>query len=130
MFAVRHMLEKAGHEVTPVSDGQRVLELVRDDDFDLILMDIQKPVLDGIDATRRIREDVSLGVKRSVPIVAMTAYAMSGDREKFLGAGMNDYVAKPVSFGELARAMARAGLGDAEGRMDIVCPQGEEVGSC
>ena len=60
--------------------------------------DVQMPVMDGLEATAVIREDQTLGDKSRIPIVAMTAYAMSGDREKFLAAGMDGYIAKPLSF--------------------------------
>jgi FOG: CheY-like receiver len=73
-------------------------------------MDVQLPVMDGVQATTLIRSDPSLGDKARIPIIAMTAYAMSGDREKFLAAGMNDYVAKPVSAVELTRVLNRTGL--------------------
>ena len=107
VFAVRRILEKQGHSVTTAGDGLQALEELRREHCDLILMDVQMPNVDGVQATRLIREDESLGGKRKVPIVAMTAYAMSGDREKFLEAGMNDYVAKPVSVHELERVISR-----------------------
>jgi len=109
MFAVRCILEKAGHTVASASDGLQAVELLHGEPFDLVLMDVQMPNVDGVQATRLIRGDESLGVRRDVPIVAMTAYAMSGDREKFLEAGMSDYVAKPVNIRELARVIASVG---------------------
>ncbi len=97
MYAAERLLKQAGHAVTQASDGGRVLELLRNADFDLILMDVQMPVMDGLEATAMIRGDETLGVKSRIPIVAMTAYAMSGDREKFLAGGMDAYIAKPLS---------------------------------
>ncbi len=110
MFAARRVLEKAGHLVTGATDGSQVLEILRSGDFDLILMDVQLPVMDGVQATTLIRSDPALGDKARIPIIAMTAYAMSGDREKFLAAGMNDYIAKPVSAAELTNILNRTGL--------------------
>jgi PAS domain S-box-containing protein len=97
MFAARRILEKAGHNVTPASDGGHAIELLRESEFDLILMDVQMPVMDGLEAAAVIRKDQTLGDKSRIPIVAMTAYAMSGDREKFLSGGMDGYIAKPLS---------------------------------
>ncbi|MDP3429172.1 MAG: response regulator, partial [Desulfomicrobium sp.] len=108
MFAARRVLEKAGHTVTAATDGSEVLPLLRAHDFDVILMDVQLPVMDGLQATAVVRAETSLGDKSRIPIVAMTAYAMSGDREKFLAAGMDDYIAKPVSARELLDALHRA----------------------
>ena len=110
MFAARRVLEKAGHTVTGVVDGSEVVPSLREADFDLILMDVQLPVMDGLQATALVRKDASLGDKSRIPIVAMTAYAMSGDREKFLAAGMNDYIAKPVSADELLAMLDRLGV--------------------
>ena len=69
-------------------------------------MDIQMPVMDGIEATRIIRESAALGPKKDVPIIALTAYAMDGDKEKFLAAGMDGYEAKPVKIESLLQRMA------------------------
>jgi PAS domain S-box-containing protein len=110
MFAARRVLEKAGHSVIAAEDGGEVLPLLREHDFDLILMDVQLPVMDGLQATSLVRGEASLGHKSRIPIVAMTAYAMSGDREKFLAAGMDDYIAKPVSARELLDVLHRAGI--------------------
>ena len=110
MFAARRVLEKAGHTVSAATDGSEVLPLLREHDFDVILMDVQLPVMDGLQATAGIRAETSLGDKSRIPIVAMTAYAMSGDREKFLAAGMDDYIAKPVSAPELLDVLRRTGI--------------------
>ena len=73
--------------------------------YDVIFMDVQMPDLDGFDATREIRRlEAGTGVR--VPIVAMTAHAMPGDRERCLGAGMDDYVTKPISLAEIARVLS------------------------
>ncbi|MDC0335972.1 ATP-binding protein [Pseudodesulfovibrio sp.] len=106
-ISVQRHLEKLGHTVMPASDGQQAIDLLRKDTFDLILMDIQMPRMDGISATRAIRSDTSLGMKSRIPIIALTAHAMKGDREKFLEAGMNDYLAKPVEFIDLISTLSR-----------------------
>jgi len=105
LMAGKRILEKAGHAVTTAMDGQEVLARVADQDFDLILMDVQMPVVDGVAATRAIREGRAGPDKAGLPIIAMTAYAMAGDKEKFLLAGMNGYVSKPVDMTELYTAI-------------------------
>jgi PAS domain S-box-containing protein len=95
------MLHKLGHQATAAENGQEALDAVAGGDFDLILMDVQMPVLDGVDATRRIRREPAFAAKADIPIVALTAYAMTGDREKFLRAGMNAYLAKPFEMDDL-----------------------------
>jgi PAS domain S-box-containing protein len=102
------MLEKMGCSVTAVKDGQEALQQLEQEDFDLIFMDVQMPVLDGIEATRAIRASSALGAKSSIPIIAMTAYAMVGDKEAFLAAGMNDYISKPVDQATLEEVVERA----------------------
>jgi two-component system, sensor histidine kinase len=100
---LRRALTTAGHEVVEVENGRLALERLREKRFDLVLMDIQMPEMDGIEAMQRIR---SGGHGRSdIPIIALTAYAMKGDREKFLQSGMDGYVTKPVDFAALTRAM-------------------------
>lgn len=110
-LAMRTLLEKAGHLVAIAQNGQEVLDLLRRDDFDCILMDVQMPVMSGIEATRRIRSSPDLAGKRDIPVIALTAHAMSGDREAFLEAGMDDYLAKPVGLDDLVKALARIGRG-------------------
>jgi len=100
------LLGKAGHRVDVVGNGYEALEAVTSRPYDAILMDIQMPEMDGIEATRRIR-GMSGPVAR-LPIIAMTANAMKGDRERLLSVGMNDYVAKPIEKAQLFHALARA----------------------
>jgi CheY-like chemotaxis protein len=95
-FVARTFLEKNGYTVYCVENGAEVLELLNQQEVDVILMDIQMPVMDGLEATRLIRQ--GQGMDRSIPIIALTAYAMRGDRERFLEHGMNDYLSKPVHF--------------------------------
>lgn len=87
------ILEKSHCQVTMAESGKKAIELVKNHNFDVILMDIQMPEMDGIAATKAIR---SLGLKALPPIIAMTAYSMQGDKEKFISAGMDDYVSKPI----------------------------------
>ncbi len=101
----RKLLEKAGHTVVLAEDGRQVLDMLKQQDFDLILMDIQMPTMSGMEATMAIRSSTDPGIKRDIPIIALTAYAMIGDREKFLAAGMNDYLAKPVRMEELEQVL-------------------------
>jgi signal transduction histidine kinase/ActR/RegA family two-component response regulator len=90
------LLEKMGHSVTVVEDGLKAVEAVKSGRFDVVFMDIQMPDLDGLEATRRIREfEAAEGLPR-LPIIAMTACAMQGDRERCLEAGMDAYITKPV----------------------------------
>ncbi len=96
----RWMLEKEGATVVCADNGEEALEAVSRESFDCILMDVQMPVMDGVTATRRIRSGQG-GSARNIPIIAMTAHAMVGDREKFLAAGMDEYVSKPVDMAEL-----------------------------
>ena len=105
------LLEKSGHEVLLAENGRQAFELLAANDIDCILMDIQMPVMDGIEATRIIRESAALGPKKNVPIIALTAYAMDGDKEKFLSAGMNGYAAKPVTIENLLQKMTEAMAG-------------------
>jgi CheY-like chemotaxis protein len=108
-FAVRALLEKQGHEVTVAENGLKALEFLENNGFDLILMDIQMPVMNGVDAVRAIRTSDHLGPKKDIPVVALTAYAMESEQETFLAAGMNDCLTKPVSWTELSVMLERFG---------------------
>jgi CheY-like chemotaxis protein len=104
--AQRQLERICSDEVVIVADGQQAVEGARSGDFALVFMDCQMPVMDGLAATRLIRKaEVLTG--RHIPIVAMTANALEGDRDACLTAGMDDYVAKPIQFEELQRAVAR-----------------------
>ncbi len=103
---VQGLLEKSGHRVEVASNGALALERLRQDTFDLVLMDVQMPEMDGITATKLVRRQ-ELASKRRTPIIAMTANAMKGDREKCLEAGMDHYISKPIRFDELINAIAR-----------------------
>ncbi|MFP4480114.1 MAG: response regulator, partial [Desulfohalobiaceae bacterium] len=139
---IQRLLQKHGAQVSLAADGEQALAMLAKESFDCVLMDVQMPVMDGVKATRLIREVEARGQKTEdsgqeseisqmsedkkpsstsqfsnspifqlqkarIPIIALTAYAMSGDREKFLEAGMDDYLAKPVDKEELLAALKR-----------------------
>ncbi|HUP91615.1 MAG TPA: PAS domain-containing protein [Solimonas sp.] len=99
---VCELLEDAGAKVTIANNGAEALEMAQRGDYSFVLMDLQMPVMDGITATREIR-----GAGCMMPIIAMTASAMPGDRERCLEAGMNDYLSKPIDLEKLASALVR-----------------------
>jgi signal transduction histidine kinase/CheY-like chemotaxis protein/streptogramin lyase len=105
-LAVR-MLEKMGHQVVVAQTGQEALHSLRSEKFDLVLMDVQMPEMDGFAAAREIRRREQ-GGQEHVPVIAMTAHAMKGDRESCLEAGMDDYLAKPINREELQQVIERA----------------------
>jgi PAS domain S-box-containing protein len=101
------ILEILGHQVTVVSNGREALSAARAGRFDLIVMDVQMPEMDGFEATAAIRElEKSSG--EHIPIIAMTAHAMKGDRERCLAAGMDGYVSKPIRVADVQEAVAQA----------------------
>jgi signal transduction histidine kinase len=103
---VSRVLEKRGHRVTVVSDGHQVLASLARQAFDLVLMDVQMPTMDGFEATARIRtQEQATG--QHLPILALTAHAMHGDAERCLDAGMDGYLSKPLKAEELDAAIAR-----------------------
>jgi CheY-like chemotaxis protein len=98
------LLNRQGHDVTVANNGLEAIAALEAGDFELVLMDVQMPEMDGLEATRRIRQrEQPLG--RHTPVIAMTAYALKGDRERCLEAGMDGYVAKPVRPKELVQAI-------------------------
>jgi len=99
------MLEKMGHSITVAGNGQIALSLLAKQDFELVLMDVQMPEMDGLTATGKIRENEK-STGRHLPIIAMTAHAMKGDRERCMEAGMDGYVSKPISGALLEAAIA------------------------
>ena len=108
LYMMRFIVSKLGHEILEARDGLSGVQLAISEKPDLILMDIQLPVLDGYEATRRIREATET---REIPVIAVTSYAMTGDREKALGAGCTSYVEKPIDpeafIGELEKYLKR-----------------------
>jgi len=94
IYLIGFILKKNGHEVIEARSGEEGLELAIKEKPDLILMDIQLPGIDGLEATRRIRKSET---DKKVPIVALTSYAMTGDRKKSLAAGCTGYIEKPIN---------------------------------
>ena len=103
----KNMLGKMGHHVVIANNGCEAVEIFKNSDFDLILMDGQMPVMDGIEATRAIRKMEKASNADKVPIIAVTANAMKGDRERFIDAGMNDYISKPLKSRNLCEVINR-----------------------
>jgi signal transduction histidine kinase/DNA-binding response OmpR family regulator len=105
--ALKILEKKLGYSADTVTNGKEVLEALERMDYDLVLMDCQMPEMDGYEATRSIRDGSSRVRNHDIPIIAMTANALKGDREKCIKAGMNDYVSKPIDIRELTDAMQR-----------------------
>ncbi len=103
-IVITRMLKKWGYSYDVAGNGEEALELLKEKTFDLILMDIQMPVMDGIEATKRIR--LMEGEDKHTTIIAVTAFALSGDREKFMQIGMDDYIAKPIVMDKLAQMIS------------------------
>src|SRR5260370_24011436 len=104
------LLAKQGHRVVVVDNGAAAVQAVRAQAFDLVVMDVQMPEMSGFAATASIRE-LERGTGRRVPILAMTARAMKGDREECLKAGMDGYLSKPIQSGQLSEAVAAIASG-------------------
>ncbi len=101
------ILKKLGLRADAVANGSEAIHALETLPYDLVLMDLQMPVMDGLEATRRIRDPRSAIRNRQMPIIAMTAHALQGDRDRCLEAGMNDYITKPVSPKAIARVLER-----------------------
>jgi CheY-like chemotaxis protein len=104
IYVVTNRLGRAGFTVMVATDGAQGLAMAAAEHPDLVLMDLSLPVLDGWEATRRLKADAAT---RDIPVIALSAHAMAGDREKALAAGCDDYDTKPIDFGRL-RAKIRA----------------------
>jgi CheY-like chemotaxis protein len=115
------LLKRAGHETTVVGNGVDAVRAVERGHFDAVLMDVQMPEMDGFEATRRIRqrERQSGG---HVPIIAVTAHAMKGDRDRCLAAGMDSYISKPIRAADLYKTLDEAAGCAAQGAVDQVPP--------
>jgi signal transduction histidine kinase/CheY-like chemotaxis protein len=107
-LTLRRMLDNMGYATHLAENGKQALAELEKQRFCCVLMDVQMPVMDGVSATRELRGAAMNHPNRDVPVVALTAHAMSGDREQFLSAGMTDYLAKPVNMKDLADALQRA----------------------
>ncbi|EFL50020.1 PAS/PAC sensor hybrid histidine kinase [Solidesulfovibrio fructosivorans JJ]] len=106
-MAVGLLLRHQGHTVIEAASGQDALEIFGREPFDVVLLDIQMPGMDGLETLALLRDTTIYGPRSATPIVALTAHAMAGDRERFLEAGMDDYLAKPVEASALAAVLAR-----------------------
>jgi CheY-like chemotaxis protein len=100
MLILQRYLSKLGCDYQSVENGAAVMSALNAGDFDLVLMDVQMPVMDGFEATKMVREAEQF-TGRHIPIIALTAHAQVGDRERCLKAGMDDYLSKPVLRGDL-----------------------------
>ncbi|MDZ7260972.1 MAG: response regulator [candidate division KSB1 bacterium] len=100
-------LEKLGYRAEAVFNGKEALQALKTKPYDVVLMDVQMPEMDGFEATRIIRDPQSDVLNHQIPIIAMTAHAMKGDRERCLAAGMNDYISKPIQPEEVLQALER-----------------------
>ena len=119
---ILQILSKAGHQAEAVANGAEAVRALATRTFDLVLMDVQMPEMDGLAATAAIRQ-LDAELRRRTPVVALTANSMAGDREACLGAGMDDYISKPVSKDEILRKVSEwiacadpRGEGQAAGR--------------
>ncbi len=100
---IRDLLQASGYKTIEATDGEQGVDLAKAKKPDLILMDIQMPEMDGLEATRILKADATT---RNIPILALTSYAMKGDRERILEAGCDGYLAKPIDIQELLKKVA------------------------
>jgi CheY-like chemotaxis protein len=107
MTMARRMLEKMGHSVSCARTGLEALDRLRTPGIDVVLMDIQMPEMDGMEAAGVIRSDPGFAPYSRVPIIALTAHAMAGDEERFLSAGMDGYLSKPFDHARLTALLHR-----------------------
>ncbi len=121
---VTRLLERRGHRVVAVSDGQEAVRTLETDDFDVVLLDVQMPVMDGLEASRTIRDPQSRVLRHDVPVVALTAHALAEDRERCLQAGMNEYLSKPIVPDLLIRTVERFAADERadDGRSGVAAP--------
>ena len=103
MELFRDLLEVEGYAITEATDAQEGIDKAKSHTFDLILMDVQLPGMDGLTATKIIKED---SLNTATPIIALTAYAMKGDREKVIAAGCDGYITKPINIKEFVKTVA------------------------
>ncbi len=113
---VMKMLQKLGYQSDAVENGEEAIEALSKKNYNMTLMDVQMPVMDGFEATKQIREPDSGVLNGNIPIIAMTAHAMKGDREKCLEAGMDDYISKPVQPHKLDKIIQKWIFGDKTGK--------------
>lgn len=106
LLMTRRMLESVGHTAMVAEDGAQALDVLARESFDIVLMDISMPVMDGVECTRLLRAGKAGEGNKAVPILAITAHAMNGDRELFIAEGMDNYLAKPFEWSDLEAAIA------------------------
>jgi CheY-like chemotaxis protein len=106
-IVISRLLKKMGCTVTLANDGQEAVSALAENDFDLVLMDCMMPGMDGYEATRAIRIDEAGRNSEAIPIIALTANALEGDRENCLACGMSDYLTKPINKVALRAALVR-----------------------
>jgi CheY-like chemotaxis protein/HPt (histidine-containing phosphotransfer) domain-containing protein len=122
------LLQRHGHTVVVAANGKEALAALEGEAFDLVLMDVQMPEMGGLEATARLRQrERECGDGRHVPVIALTAHAMKGDRERCLGAGMDGYLAKPIQARELLQALEGLAAGEAPSVVVPAAPAGAEV---
>lgn len=129
---VARILERRGHQVTVANDGREAVDYARGECFDVILMDVQMPIMDGFQATAMIRAFPAMSngqTSGKVPIVAMTAHAMRGDRERCLAAGMDEYISKPIDAGNLLQIIETLTEGGASAQGDVMPNDNEPAGA-
>ena len=124
----RGMLLQLGHVVELAENGREALERMRGDTFDLVLMDVQMPEMDGVEATRRYRSHEEESGSGRLPIVALTAHALTGDRERFIEAGMDGYLSKPLQFVDL-KALLESRFAEPGGGLSEPPPAASETGT-
>ncbi len=126
-----YILQEAGHTIEVARDGRQAIGMCECERYDVILMDVQLPGMDGVETTAAIRAQESAGKYRQAPIIALTAHAMGGDRERFLAAGMDGYLTKPIEPSELLAeidnltALAPQARSDAAGRPTVATATGQ-----
>ncbi|PKL15318.1 MAG: hybrid sensor histidine kinase/response regulator, partial [Spirochaetae bacterium HGW-Spirochaetae-5] len=106
-LALKRILEKSGYKILEAENGIEALKILELENPDCILMDIQMPEMDGIEATKNIRNDIKFMEKSNIPIIALTAYTMPEDREKIKAAGLDDYISKPVNMDYLLKSISK-----------------------
>jgi len=106
-MVAKQLLKRAGFSPDLAANGAEAIHMLSEKAYDVVLMDIQMPVMDGIEATRRIRDGRDEVRNPEIPIIAITAHSMKGDREYFLSVGMNDYISKPIDAEHLAKTLSK-----------------------
>jgi CheY-like chemotaxis protein len=101
------MLQQWGHVTEQAGNGLQALELLNTHEYDMVFMDCQMPEMDGYECAKRVRDPESGVLNPQIPIIAVTAHAMAGDKERCLSSGMDDYISKPIDHGELKSKLTK-----------------------